>query len=333
MSELRWHPLLGEWVGTATHRQNRTFHPPDNYCPLCPTKPGEFPTEIPKPSYDIAVLQNRFPSMKPIADVPAVEGSELYPVRPNQGECEVILFSQNHTSTLAQEPVTQIHKLIQVWTDRTAVLGAKEFVDYVFIFENKGVEVGVTLTHPHGQIYAYPFVPPYIAREVEQSKKHKHKTGNCLICDIIIEEKKGGRIVAENKNFVAYIPFFARWPYEMHITPKRHLNLFTHFTLDEQKDLAAIMKSTLTAYDGLFNKSFPYLMGVHQAPVNTEDNSHFHFHIEFYPPLRTAEKLKFRSGSETGAGFFISDVLAEEKAAQMRSLMQSPEWEFWQKRG
>ncbi|MDQ3686482.1 MAG: galactose-1-phosphate uridylyltransferase, partial [Acidobacteriota bacterium] len=154
MSELRWNPLLGEWVATATHRQQRTFLPPADFCPLCPTKPGGFPTEVPESSYDIAVFENRFPSMRPDPEEPAIEGTELYPVRPSAGVCEVVLYSPRHTSTLAAEPVEQIYKLVQVWTDRFRELSALEFVHYVFIFENKGEAIGVTLHHPHGQIYA-----------------------------------------------------------------------------------------------------------------------------------------------------------------------------------
>jgi UDPglucose--hexose-1-phosphate uridylyltransferase len=138
VSELRWNPLLGEWVATATQRQDRTFLPPDDYCPLCPTKPGGFPTEVPDSDYEIAVFENRFPSLKTIPDDPVVESSALYPVRPSQGVCEVVLYSPNHSSTLAQEPVEQIYKLVRVWSDRFLELGSLEFVQYVFIFENKG---------------------------------------------------------------------------------------------------------------------------------------------------------------------------------------------------
>src|SRR5918911_3476061 len=199
VSELRWNPLLGEWVATATDRQERTFLPPADYCPLCPTKPGGFPTEVPEETYDIVVFENRFPSLQPDPPTPAIEGTELYPVRPAQGVCEVVLYSPNHTSTLAQEPITQIYKLIQVWTDRFRELGALEFVKCVFIFENKGEAIGVTLHHPHGQIYAYPFVPPRIQKELDESRAHYARTGRCLLCDILAEERRDGRrIVIEN---------------------------------------------------------------------------------------------------------------------------------------
>jgi UDPglucose--hexose-1-phosphate uridylyltransferase len=327
VSELRWNPLLGEWVATATHRQERTFLPPADFCPLCPTKPGGFPTEIPEPDYDIVVFENRFPSLRSDPPAPAVEASELYPVRPAQGVCEVVVYTPQHSSTLASEPVEQIYKLVQVWTDRFRALDALPFVDYVFIFENKGEAIGVTLHHPHGQIYAYPFIPPRIRTELEQSRAHFDKTNRCLICDIVNEERRDGRrIVAANDSFVAIIPFFARYPYEVHITSLRHLQALTQMEDREQRDLAEILKSLLVAYDKLFNLSFPYMMVLHGRPSDGGDYDHYHFHIEFYPPLRTATKLKYLAGSETGAGLFINDTLAEEKAAELRGHISPVAW-------
>ncbi|HYP50763.1 MAG TPA: galactose-1-phosphate uridylyltransferase [Pyrinomonadaceae bacterium] len=327
MSELRWHPLLGEWVATATHRQDRTFLPPADFCPLCPTKPGGFPTEIPEADYDIVVFENRFPSLSPNPPEPAIEGDDFYPVRPSFGECEVVVYTPNHSSTLANEPVEQIYKLVQVWTDRFRDLSALEFVKYVFIFENKGEAIGVTLHHPHGQIYAYPFVPPRVLREIEQSRKHHAETGNCLLCDILKKEKADARrIVVENESFAAYIPFFARYPYELHISAKRHLLDLTDFTAREQADLAEILKQVLVAFDKLFNVSFPYMMVLHQKPADGENYDFYHFHIEFYPPLRTATQLKYLAGSETGAGMFINDTLAEDKAAELRALIENVSW-------
>lgn len=319
MSELRWHPLLGEWVATATHRQDRTFLPPAGFCPLCPTEPGGFPTEIPESDYDIVVFENRFPSLSPAPPEPATEGDDFYPVRKSFGECEVVVYTPDHDSTLARESVAQIYKLVRVWTDRYIELSKLEFVRYVFIFENKGEAIGVTLHHPHGQIYAYPFVPPRVLREIEQSKKHYDETGNCLLCDILKKEKSDDRrIVAENSSFAAYIPFFARYPYEVHIAAKRHARDLSEFSVAEQKDLAIILKQILVAYDRLFNISFPYMMVLHQKPSDGGDYDFYHFHIEFYPPLRTATKLKYLAGSETGAGMFINDTLPEDKASELR---------------
>jgi UDPglucose--hexose-1-phosphate uridylyltransferase len=327
MSELRWHPLLGEWVATATHRQDRTFLPPKDFCPLDPTKPGGFPTEIPESTYDIVVFENRFPSLSPNPPEPAIDGTDLYPVLPSEGVCEVVVYTPDHGSTLAQQPVEQIYKLVQVWTDRYRDLTMHDFVKYVFIFENKGEAIGVTLHHPHGQIYAYPFVPPRVLRELAQAKQHFESTGRHLFDDILAEESRDGRrIVIENDSFVAYIPFFARYPYELHITAKRNVQDLTQFSVSEQKNLAEILKAVLSAFDKLFDISFPYIMVLHGQPSDNGDYSYYRFHIEFYPPLRTATKLKYLAGSESGAGMFINDTLPEEKAAELRGHIESVVW-------
>jgi len=329
MSELRYNPLLGEWVATATQRQERTFLPPPDYCPLCPTKEGGFPTEVPESDYDIVAFENRFPSLKQDPDTPAISSTELYPVRPSQGVCEVILYSPDHNTSLAKKPVEQIYKLVMVWRHRFLELSRLDFVKYVFIFENKGEAVGVTLHHPHGQIYAYPFVPPVTQKELEQFRLHKQKTGNCLLCDIVAEEKRfEKRIVAENGSFVAYIPFFARYPYETHISPKRHIQAFTDLSEKEERDLAEILKQILAAFDSLFDLSFPYIMAIHQRPSDGSDYDHYHFHIEFYPPMRTATKLKYLAGSEAGAGMFINDTLPEDKAPELKNLIRPVEWKI-----
>lgn len=327
MSELRWNPLYGEWVATATHRQDRTFLPPADFCPLCPTKEGGFPTEIPEPTYDIVVFENRFPSLSPNPPTPALEGDDFYCVKPSFGQCEVVVYSPNHASTLASEPVEQIYKLVQVWTDRFIELSKYEFVKYVFIFENKGEAIGVTLHHPHGQIYAYPFVPPKLEKQLEQARQHTSDTGRNLFDDIIAEERKyGQRIVAENDSFIAYIPFFARYPYETHITAKRNIADLSQMRLTEQADLAGMLKQILSGFDKLFDVSFPYIMALQQAPSDGGDYDFFRFHIEFYPPLRTATKLKYLAGSESGAGMFINDTLPEEKAVELRSKIEPVVW-------
>jgi UDPglucose--hexose-1-phosphate uridylyltransferase len=327
MSELRWHPLMGEWVATATHRQDRTFFPPPDYCPLCPTKPGGFPTEIPAENYDIVTFENKFPSLRPNPPEPAIEGTDLYPVKPSEGLCEVVVYTPDHGSTLAEQPVEQIYKLFQVWRDRFADLSANEFVRYVFIFENKGEAVGVTLHHPHGQIYAYPFVPPRVQREIQMAREYKERNGKNLIASILEEERKTRkRIVAENQNFTALIPFFARYPYEVHIYPNRHAEALTDFSNEQLKDLAIVFKQTISAFDKLFNRSFPYIMVMHGRPSDGENYDFFDFHIEFYPPMRTETKLKFLAGSEAGAGMFINDTLPEDKAAELRSKIENVEW-------
>ena len=327
MSELRYNPLLGEWLATATHRQDRTFLPPADFCPLCPTKPGAFPTEVPEPDYDIVAFENRFPSLKREPEVPAIDPDGIYKVEPSIGVCEVVLYSPDHSTSLAAEPVEKIYKLVRVWRHRFEELEKHSFVKYVFIFENKGEAVGVTLHHPHGQIYAYPFIPPVVARELEQSNVYFDENGSCLLCDIV--EKEGSfekRIVASNDSFAAYIPFFARYPFEVHISARRHVQAFSDLHVNEERDLAAILKQVLAAFDKLFDRSFPYIMAIHQRPTDGSHYDHYHFHIEFYPPMRTAEKLKYLAGSEAGAGMFINDTLPETKAAELRQHVEPVSW-------
>ena len=320
MSELRWNPLLEQWVITATHRQERTFFPPDDYCPLCPTKEGGYPTEVPAPDYEIVAFENRFPSLQTHPPEPAVESRDIYKIRPASGVCEVVLYSPEHAGSLTDESEEEIERLIHVWTDRYIELGKLDFVDYVFIFENKGKEIGVTLTHPHGQIYAYPFVPPVIRKELESCRKFRRKTGECLLCRILSQELADGRrTVAENEHFAAFVPFFARWPYEMHILPKAHSLSLPDFSDSEKRALAGILKTILLKYDNLWGFSLPYMMVMHQKPTDGKPHDYYHFHIEFYPPYRTEDKLKYLAGSESGAGVFINDTLAEEKAEELRN--------------
>lgn len=318
MSELRWNPQLRQWVIVATHRQDRTYKPPAEFCPLCPTLQGEFPTEVPAEDYEIAVFQNKFSSLTQPPPPLEIAGTELYPTAPAEGVCEVVLYSPRHNSTLAEESVEHIQNLIKVWTDRYVELGQKSKIEYVLIFENKGDAVGVTLSHPHGQIYAFPFIPPTIEIELKSALEHHQTNDSCLYCDILTREKQDqDRIIFENDTFVAFVPFFARYPYEVHIYPKRHLTSLTQFDEKEQVGLAQALKEVMQNYDSLFGFSLPYMMVLHQAPTKKE-HPHYHFHIEFLPLNRTADKLKYLAGVESGAGTFITDMSPEEQAKKLR---------------
>jgi UDPglucose--hexose-1-phosphate uridylyltransferase len=321
LSELRWNPVLREWVVTATHRQDRTFMPPKDYCPLCPTKPDGIATEVPAQDYQIVVFENKFPSFKSQPPEPSVEGTPLFQVRPSQGICEVLLYSSNHEGSLAQESPENILNLIHVWADRYVELGSEKFVDYVLIFENKGEAIGVTLTHPHGQIYAFPYIPPKPAQELSSAQEYMERTGRCLFCDITNEELQDGRrIVIESRDFLAVVPFYARYPYEVHITSKEHRGSIDELSNEERHDLAKVLNILLRKYDNLFGFPFPYIMVMHQKPTDGKEYPHYHFHIEFYPPHRSADKLKYLAGCESGAGTFINDTLPEEKAAELREV-------------
>lgn len=360
MSELRYHPFLDQWVITATHRQDRTFLPPADYCPLCPTKPGGFPTEVPYEHYDIVVFENKFPSLRTPPPVPAIAGTELMPVRPSDGVCEVVCYTDQHDKTLSTLPLDQIRKLTRVWRDRYLELGKRKEVDYVFIFENKGKEIGVTLSHPHGQIYAYPYIPPLLKIELDSERRHYEKTSRPLMGDWLATEMgqpttdpvatfdplqfvpaagvitgemvpesslrpgappqgDGPRVVWQNRQFVALVPFFARYPYEVYIAPKVHLRSLADFAPEHLDGLAEALMVVTRKYDRLFGFSMPYIMAMHQAPT-IEGYDFDWFHIEFYPPYRTKDKLKYLAGSEAGAGAFINDTLPEEKAKVLRDI-------------
>jgi UDPglucose--hexose-1-phosphate uridylyltransferase len=329
LNQLRWDPTLGEWVAYATHRQDRTFLPPAEYCPLDPTKPGGFATEVPRESYDIVVFENKFPSFSPGAGANAgADGMEggITATAPGRGVCEVVLYSEVHESTLAGMPERRIRNLVHVWADRYEELGALDFVEYVFIFENKGEAIGVTLHHPHGQIYGYPFVPPRPKKELESARAYRAESaGNCLHCDLLAGELEDGRrVVVENDRFAAFVPFYAHFPYEAHVYAKRCAPSIADLDPDERADLARVLKRLLTGYDNLFGFSLPYMMAMHQAPTDGGDHDGVaHFHIEFYPPNRTADKLKYMAGSETGAGAFIVDALPENTAATLRESVES----------
>jgi len=321
MSERRFDPTTAEWVTFATHRQHRTFLPPAEYCPLDPTRPGHVPTEVDRPTYDMVVFDNKFPSLSEDPGEPGMGSTPLYPTEPGYGVCEVVLYSEVHSSTLAAMSRSRIRGLVEVWADRYADLGARDGIDYVFIFENKGEAIGVTLHHPHGQIYGYPEIPPKLRRELSAAGEHLRRTGRNVFLDVVERELADEvRVVVEGTAFVAFVPPWARYPYEIHIVPRRHAPSLLDLTDPEREDLANVLKQVLVGYDALFGFSMPYIMGLHQVPTDDGDwDAVSQFHIEFTPPHRTATKLKYLAGSEASAGAFINDTLPEATAADLRA--------------
>lgn len=298
-SHLRWHPLRGEWIVYAGHRQHRTFLPPAEFDPLAPTIDPAQPTEVPAGPWDVAVFENLFS---------ALSGS-------SGGRCEVVVFTQQATGSLGALPLWHLEMIVDVWVDRTQALAGREDVAYVFPFENRGVEVGVTLHHPHGQIYAYPFVPPIAARELELQAQEPG-----LVAKLVAAELADGRRVLHAGDHVAaFVPPFARWAYEVWIAPRRAVPLLGDLTVDERRDLARALKTVLMKLDGLWAKPMPYLLAVHQAPVKGR-HPHAHVHLEIYPWLRMPGRLKYLAGSEIGAGVFTADTLPEDKAAELRAI-------------
>ena len=216
--------------------------------------------------------------------------------------------------------VEHIRKVIALWKKRFVELRGDPRIRYVYIFENRGEVIGVTMPHPHGQIYSFPYVPPRVERELESVRQHHAETGRCLFCDILAEERRDGRrIVEENEHFTAFVPFFARWPYEVHVLARAHLETIDQLSDPQEQSLAELLKHLLLRYDHLFGFPLPLMMVIHQSPVNGNSDEKLHFHFEFYPPHRSAKKLKYLAGVEQGAGTFLNDTSAEEKAAELRA--------------
>jgi UDPglucose--hexose-1-phosphate uridylyltransferase len=314
MAELRWHPLIKDWVMIASHRQNRP-QMPKNWCPFCPGS-GKVPD-----NYDVYEYDNDFPALSLNPPVPDDVPTEFNKMVEAYGKCEVILFSPDHNSSFYLLSEDHILKVIDLWTERFIELRRDDRIKYVFIFENRGELVGVTMPHPHGQIYAYPFIPKKLQLELESCHEYFEEKGNCLICDMIHDEMKfGERIIFENEDFLVYLPFYSEYPYGMYIASKAHKQNLTQFGEREKRNLAKALKETTGTLDSLFDFKFPYMMCMHQEPVNSGDFSdYYHFHIEFFPPMRAADKQKFNASSETGAWAHANPTKPEEKAAELRA--------------
>ena len=309
MPELRFDSLRREWVAYATERNDRTFLPKD-FCPLCPSGPGGR-SEVPLDTFEVVVFENRFPAFGP----DRVRGR---PVRPATTGCEVVVYTPEHELTLAQLPPDRVKLLVDVWADRYFELGSRPEVTYVYIFENKGEEVGVTLHHPHGQIYAMPFVPPIAAAELHAARERLNSGGGCLHCEQIERESNGPRSVFSYESMVAFVPDAARWPYEVHLYPRRHVASIAELDDSGRTELAGALLRLTGAYDRHFGFSTPYVMAVHQAPTDGRAWPEAHLHFEFYPPHRRPDRLKYLAGVELGAGTFVNDTRPEDTAAQLR---------------
>jgi galactokinase len=300
----------------ASHRQNRP-QMPKNWCPFCPGS-GKVPDK-----YDVYKYDNDFPALSANPPVPDAVGSDFYQTAPAYGACEVILYSPEHTKTLHELPVPHIRKLVDLWAERITALSATKTTKYVMPFENKGEEVGVTMPHPHGQIYAYSWIPQKVQVELDNARAHHRKTGECLICRMNKEEEKfAQRIVYENASFVAYIPFFTDYPYGVFITAKNHRNYLAELDGAERNDLAEILKVVTAAFDKIFDRPFPYMMVLHQNPVNSPEyddaKAAYHLHFEFYTPLRGKRQIKYYASSESGAWAAANVAAVEKTAAEVR---------------
>ncbi len=322
-SHLRWHPLRREWVAYAQHRQDRTFLPPAEHNPLAPSNDPNRPSEVPVGDYDVAVFDNLFPTFSEQANA---HPEEIVETRPAKGSCEVVVFTQDPSQSLGRLPLSQIELILEVWGERYVDLGRREDVQYVMPFENRGVEVGVTLHHPHGQIYAYPFIPPIPATELAAQLAYKREHGCGLLEHLLADEVKDGRrVLYLSDEAIAVVPVCARYAYEVWIAPRRATPSFAEVSARERAELARALKTILLKFDRLWAKPFPYVMVVHQAPTDGDEHPEAHVHIEFYPPYRMRDRLKYIAGSELGAGAFTADTLPEAKAAELRAVEVSLE--------
>jgi UDPglucose--hexose-1-phosphate uridylyltransferase len=322
VSESRFDPLAGEWRTFATARQDRTLLPTAEACPLCP---GSADSEVAAP-FDIAVFDNRFPAFEAGPPTPAPRSSGVAASKPAVGAAEVVVWSAEHTRSLAELPLEHLERLIEVWAERYADLGRRPEVAYVLIFENKGEAVGATLPHPHGQIYGYPDIPPRVARTLAVARSHLERTGRCIACEVGgFEHTDASRVVSEDRATIAFVPFAPRFPYETRIQPRRHATSLLDLTDPERASLASVLHTVLQAYDQLFGFSLPYVLALHQAPTDEPrwlDVAHLH--IEITPPHRASDRIKHLAGSELAAGAFIGDVAPERAAKALRQLVQGP---------
>lgn len=311
-NELRWNPLLRIWNVVSTKRESRPWRAEG--CPFCPGKPE---TGF---DWDVLVLDNRFPSLAPDA-TPSRESFDLYKVEPAYGYCKVVIETPEHTGDLDTIPFRHLVKYIKTLQKETSQICHDPKIRYVAIFRNKGKSIGVSLTHPHSQIYALPFIPPRIKVELNSARDFYNQTGECIFCHILgLEKKEKKRLIYSNGSFTVFLPFFAMWPYEVSIYSDRHVSKLPELNGKEVEELADAIRVTVAMYNSLFGFSLPYIMVFHQAPCRHRYTP-YHFHIEFYPAHSSRDKLKYAAGIELGSWVFTYDDSPEEKAFQLKEAL------------
>jgi len=345
-SQARWDRLLGEWVVIAGHRQDRTFQPADSQCPLCPSS-ADSHTEIPAPEYEVAVFENRFPTLKAASagnggqrnaaegDPSLLDADSARPAagslredsrlglltsRPAGGRCEVVCFSQHHAASFADLSPAQVETVMAAWVDRSAELAAQPGVEQVYCFENRGAEIGATLSHPHGQIYAYPYITPRTDRMLASCSSYRRECGRNLFDDLLAAERADRvRIVLEGSHWTAFVPHAAHWPYEVHLYPNRRVPGLTGLAGPARAEFCELYVDLLRRFDRLFDGPAPYISAWHQAPVR-RGREDFALHLELFTMRRAPGKLKYLAGSESGMGAFANDVSPEAAAHGLRQL-------------
>jgi UDPglucose--hexose-1-phosphate uridylyltransferase len=321
-SQLRFDRQTGQWVAIAAFRQDRTYKPSADQCPLCPSDTGEV-SEVPASDYDVVVFENRFPSLSG-ADGSAFtlpDGGRVgFTSAPGHGRCEVISFSSSHTASFADLSLPHARLVVDAWRHRTADLMSREGIEQVFCFENRGEEIGVTLTHPHGQIYGYSYLTPRTAQMLDAARAHSRRHGSNLFADILADEVADGRrVIARTDLFTAFVPFAARWPVEVHVYPNRFVHNLGDLTDAELDGFAAMYCEVLQRFDRMYPTPLPYISALHQYR-DTDAQREGYFHVELMSVRRSATKLKFLAGSESAMDAFINDVTPEAVAETLREL-------------
>ena len=318
-ARMRQDPLSAEWVSIAAARQNRVFLPPANLDPLAPSTP-ENPSEVPS-NYDVAVFENKTPSFGPLLTDPdaPVDLTDLSTIglgrtRTSVGRCEVVCFSPESEGSFASLSVTRARTVIEAWADRTHALSNLPGIEQIFPFENRGEAIGVTLRHPHGQIYAYPYVTPRTQRVISSLESY----GPTLFADILAHEQSGERIIVQGAHWTAFVPFAARWPIEVHMLPHRHVPDFAATTLAERDELAVLYRRLLRGIDAIYTTPTPYIAAWHQAPVHAR-RSEIRLMLQVTSPRRAEDRLKYLAGSEAAMGAWIGDVTPEQAATTIRA--------------
>lgn len=318
---MRQDPLTGDWISIAAARANRAFLPPADHDPLAPSSATN-PSEIPD-NYDVVVFENRSPSFGPAlasADAPngysdaQLESIGIGRTLPAIGRCEVVCFSPETTGSFAGLSVSRARTVIEAWADRTAALSALPGVRQVFPFENRGEAIGVTLHHPHGQIYAYPYVTPRTQRLLDSIDRFDGD----LFASILSAESASERVVLRGEYWIAYVPFAARWPLEVHMLPLRHVPDFAATSADERDELAILYLRLLRGVDALYESPTPYIAAWHQAPIGPSRDS-VRLMLQLTSPRRAADKLKYLAGSESAMGAWIGDIVPETGAELLRA--------------
>ncbi|MEU3274808.1 galactose-1-phosphate uridylyltransferase [Saccharomonospora sp. NPDC006951] len=319
-SQIRRDPLTGEWVALAAHRQTRTYKPPADLCPLCPSKPGK-PSEIPESDYDVVVFENRFPSFAQsvTGDKGTLDGQGLVPIAPGKGRCEVVCFTSDHDRSFGELSQERVRTVLDVWADRTAELSTVDGVEQVFPFENRGEEIGVTLHHPHGQIYGYPFVTPRTERMLAAAADYHAAHGRHVLGDVLAAERETGtRVIADGEHWTAFVPPAARWPVQVLVVPHRQVPDLTGLTEAERADFAEVYLKVLRCCDALYERPLPYVAAWHQAPVRRGREFSW-LHLELFSVLRSKDKLKYLAGSESGMAVWVNDATPEQIAERLRA--------------